>query len=61
MRETTIYYVYRQSADSWHSVPEMPKAAFTDEEKAIEYAKAQGGYGYGHDWFVKPLTLNPTL
>ena len=50
-----IYYVFRRSADSYHSYPEPPLAAFDREDDAIAYAKQQGGYGYGHDWFVSEL------
>ena len=57
MDEITIYYVYYQSADSYHSTPGSPVKAFMDEDAAIEFANAQGGYGHGIDWFVKPLTL----
>ena len=50
-----IYYVFRRSADSYNSYPEPPVAAFARKDDAIEYAKQQGGYGYGHDWFVSEL------
>ena len=53
----TAYMVYHQSADSYHSNPNLPKAVFTDEGQAIEYAESQGGYGLDHDWFVRPVTF----
>ena len=58
MKECTSYMVYHQSADSYHSTPNLPVRVFTDEDAAIEFAKSQGGYGYGTDWFVKPVPLN---
>jgi hypothetical protein len=57
MSEITGYMVYFESGDSHFSVPQLPKAVFMDEEKAIEFAKAQEGYGYGKDWFVKPIPI----
>jgi hypothetical protein len=53
-----VYAVYWQSADSYHNTPTLPKAIFSKEENAIAYAKRQGGYGYGRDWFVKPYELD---
>jgi hypothetical protein len=50
-----VYAVYHVNADSYHSVPEFPIAAFGDEEKAIAFAEAQGGYGVGIDWKVRPI------
>lgn len=58
---TTGYIVYRQNAESYQSMPELPKAVFTDENKATEFAKKQPGYGLGIDWFVKPIAINPEV
>lgn len=57
MKSFTGYMVYFQSADSYHSTPNLPVCVFTDEDAAIEFAKAQGGYGYGVDWMVKPIEV----
>lgn len=54
-----IWTVYHQDADSYNSRPELPIAAFDSEDKAIEFAKGQDGYGYGADWFVRSIPLNP--
>ena len=55
-----IYIVYHQSADSYFSVPEFPKAAFSEKADAEEFAKQQYGYGFNIDWFVKEIPFNPT-
>lgn len=58
MKECTAYMVYFQSADSYHSTPNLPIRIFTDEDEAIAFAILQNGYGYKVDWFVKPVPLN---
>lgn len=53
------YMVYYRDANSWVSHNELPKAIFTERDKAVEWAGKQPGYGLNKDWFVKDVPMNP--
>lgn len=52
-----VYIAFYQSADSYHSVPQLPTHVFTSRDEAEKWIKEQPGYGLNQDWFVKALPL----
>lgn len=52
-----VYIAYYVSADSYHSVPQLPTHAFTSQEEAEAWIAEQKGYGLNVDWYVKAIPL----